>query len=776
MRRFGLWMACLTMAWLLVGQQARAADAPLIEAIEVAGNHFVEKETVLASIETRAGQRLDRRRLARDVRALYKTGFFSDIRIEGLRRDDRVRLVFHVKEYPLIREFDIEGNDEVKTKDLMLRLKLKSGMMFSPAALRRDIGVIRKGYLKKGYYQVRIEPKVRRLKDNRVDVTLVVREGDVTRLDRIRFAGNHAFSDSELRDALASKTSGLATWFTDRDVFDKRRFEADVQMLRQFYMNRGYLDMRVESSSVVISPDRSHFSMLYSLREGVPYHVGKIILRGDVVPDEKTLREKLELEGGDLFSMEKLRRSIDAITERVGDEGYAFATVTPEFKRSPDERKVDIALDIEKGREVYIERIEVVGNEKSVDNVVRRELKQAEGARYSSSKVRRSKQALGRTGLFKDTQISLPRGSAPDKVRMKVKVTEEKSGKFTFGVGYSQLEKVFIRASMSENNLFGRGYRANVSADLGKVTKNYNISLTDPYFMGENLGVTVNAFNTSSNQFNAATTNTLAYSSKSSGGGLSLNIPLTDELSWSVGWQYTTTTINNVPAGSSILLQSQAGRQSTGELTQRLIWDSTDSALTPREGAKASLSLGYAGLGGTNRFGTLGMDASYYASFGEKRDFTISPSMEFRVIRGVRGRQVPLYRRYSLGGIGSLRGFDSLGVSMRDPATQEALGGDRMLRFSLNGFFPIPYMRTAGFRGVLFADAGTVWGKVNATVGNQTFNLSERFSLSKMRASVGFGIEWLSPVGPITLSWGFPVRKQPGDVLRRFEFGLGMGF
>ncbi|MDX8402462.1 MAG: outer membrane protein assembly factor BamA, partial [Mariprofundaceae bacterium] len=590
------------------------------------------------------------------------------------------------------------------------------------------------------------------------------------------FAGNHAFTDADLRDAIASRTSGLMTWFTDRDVFDKRRFQADVQMLQQFYLNRGYLDIRVESSSVVIAPDRLHFAMLYSLQEGIPYHVGRIILRGDVLPDEQTLREKLELASGDLFSMEKLRKSIDAITERVGDEGYAFATVTPEFRRRPEEGKVDIALEIEKGREIYVERIEITGNEKSVDQVVRRELKQDEAARYSSSAIRRSKEALGRTGLFKDTQISLPRGSAPDKVKMKVKVEEEKSGKFTFGVGYSQLEKVFMRTSMSENNLFGRGYRANVSADLGKVTKNYNVSLTDPFFLGEPLAVTVNAFNTSSNQFNTTTVNTLGYSSRSTGGGLSLSVPLTDELSWALGWQYTATTLSNIPAGSSILLQSQAGKQSTGELTQRLIWNSTDSAVAPKRGVNTTLSAGYAGLGGSNRFGSLGLDATGFVSFGEEQDFTLSPSMEFRMIRGLRGQEVPLYRRYSLGGIGSLRGFDALGVSLRDPATQEALGGDRMLRLSLNGFFPIPYMQTAGFRGVLFADAGTVWGTVRARVGNQTFNLSEAFALSKMRASVGFGIEWLSPVGPITMSWGFPVRKQAGDVLRRFEFGLGMGF
>ncbi|RMH18888.1 MAG: outer membrane protein assembly factor BamA, partial [Gammaproteobacteria bacterium] len=403
-----------------------------------------------------------------------------------------VRLKVRVEEYPLIAKVNLIGNEEVKSKDLKLRLKLKPGYVLSPTLMNADRNTIRKGYLKKGYYQVQVDFIPHALKDGRVNLDIVIDEGDITRIQRIKFIGNKAFTDAELADVIASRTSSLVTWFTDRDVFDRKRFAADGQLLLQHYQNNGYLDVKIESTRLSMSEDKRHFDLTFAIDEGTQYRVSSLNLKGDIVPDEKTLLGLVSLEKGDIYSLQKLRESINAISERVGDEGYAFATVTPLFRRNMEKHVVDISFDIEKGHEVYVERIEISGNEKTDDSVVRRELKQSEAARYSASQINRSRKALNKSRLYKDVRFSFPRGSDPNKVKMKVDLEENKSGSFTFGMGYSQVEKVFFNAKISDNNILGHGYEGSLNGTFGAQTKNYTARITDPYFLGKNLRASLN--------------------------------------------------------------------------------------------------------------------------------------------------------------------------------------------------------------------------------------------------------------------------------------------
>jgi len=752
---------------------ASAADnhAPLILSIGVAGNHVVETETVLARIDSKVGQPLNRKTISQDVRRLFKSGDFSDVRVEGTRIDAGVHLIYQVKEYPLIAKLSFNGNEEVKTKDLKLRMKLKPGLVFSPDYINADRSTIRKGYLKKGYYQVQIDFVSTPLADGRVDVDINIHEGDVTRIQRIGFIGNHAFSASELSDAIASRKTDLATWFNDRDVFDQKRFGADSQMLLEHYQNNGYLDVRLESSRLALSEDKQHFDLTLALTEGPQYRIESVALKGDVVPDEETLLKLVELEKGDIYSLQKLRDTVLALTERVGDEGFAFATVTPLFQRNVLDNTVGVELDIEKGREVYIERIEIAGNEKTEDNVVRRRVKQSEAARYSASQINRSKEELTRSPLYEDVRTSLPRGSDPNKVKMKLDVTEKKSGSFTFGVGYSQLEKVIFNTKLSENNLFGKGYQGNINGTFGAKTQNFTASFTDPYFLGMNMSASVNAFKSKTDPLS-----TLTYTQESQGGGVGFGIPLSDHLNYAINYQYSSTSLSGILPTSSILLQSQLGTQTIGELSQSLSWDSRNKFIAASEGHLEILRASVAGLGGSNRFWEVEASTSSYFSFGESSAFVLNPSFEAKMINAYSGRELLLSRRYSMGGIGTVRGFDSYGISLRD-ANGEAIGGDRQVRAALNLFTPLPYMKTAGFRGVLFVDAGTLWGKASATIpGFAPLTINESFSLSKVRSSAGFGIEWISPIGPISFVWGFPIRKVTGDIVKSFEFAVGGSF
>ena len=745
---------------------------PQVLSIDVDGNRFVEKEAVLAKLETTVGQPLDRRTLGRDVRHLYKEGYFSDIKVEGTRTAEGVRLLFKVKEYPLIAKMEIKGNEEVISKDLEVVLKLKSGRIFSPTNQVSDLNTIRKKYLKKGYYQVDVRFEATPTADGRVDLVIRISEGEVTRIKRIRIIGNHNFSDDELREEIASKQSdSTVAWMTDRDVYEQQRLEADGQLLQQFYLNKGYLDVAIESSRLTMASDKRNFILTLAVSEGDPYTVESVDVQGDLVPDKETLLKLIQLEVGELYSLDALRNSIEAISNRVGDEGYAFASVTPLLKRDINADTVAVTLDVEKGAEVYVERLEISGNEKTEDATIRRMAKQSEGARYSGSQVKRTKEEIQRAAYIEDVKIAFPKGSDGNKVNMKVDVTEKKSGSFSFGVGYSQTEKVVITGNVTEENLFGKGYQAKVEGSLGKVTQNYDVSLTDPYFLGENMSASINLFRTQTDQYES-----LTYDQTSDGGSIGIGLPLFDYVSYGFSYRYTRTDMKNAPVDASLFVKAQLGVQSTGEIVQTLAWDNRNRYVGPTAGQRHVLQVGVAGVGGSGKFWEGSMLSEGFFSFGEKKDLTLNPSISGKYIRGYGGLDVPLYRRYSMGGIGSMRGFDSIGISLRDPTTKEAIGGDKELRGSVNLFFPIPYVQTAGIRGLVFADAGLVWGSVSTTVGGVSLNVNEPLSASRVRYSAGVGFEWVSPVGPIGLAWSFPIRTLPGDVEKSFEFSLGRSF
>lgn len=763
----------LAMALLALGQSlaeemaVASADAtetvvsePSIDSIvsiDVDGNKAVEVDAILERMRSRVGEKLDRKRLSRDVRKLYETGFFKDVSVTGLVRADGRHLTVHVIENPVIASVEYEGLKQVKEKDIKLRMKLKPGHIINNPELQADMATLRKGYLKKGYYQVDVQPVQKLREDGRVDLTMKIFEGDVTRIKRIHFIGNEAFDETQLAGVIASRTADLPAWFSDRDVFDRKRLDADQQILMQHYNNEGYLDAKVESTLLELSPDKQWFYVTFSIHEGSQYQVSGMEIAGDMVPDRETLLPLLHLKEGDTYSLEKLRDSVNDITTRVGDEGYAFATVTPEFERFPDQKRVNIRLNIEKGREVYVERIEISGNDKTEDQVIRREMRQIEGSRFSSSKLEAGKKRIGRLGYFDDVRVSMPRGSAPDKVDLKLGVNEKSTGSLSFGIGFSQLEKVFVRGSIKQNNFLGKGYSTDLSGDLGAKTQNLNVSVTDPYFMGEDISASINGFKRETDLQSIT-----SFKENSFGGGVGFGLPISDNLTYNLSYQYTQTNIFDVLAGSSLLLLSQAGRQSTGEVSSSFNWDSRDNAINTKSGSAFSVGASIAGLGGSNRFFTGAIEGHSYFDLGN--DFTLNPGSRIAFIKGYNRKVVPINRRLSLGGIGTVRGFDSSGITIRDPLTNDILGGNKSAQASLNLFFPLPYMRTSGFRGVAFIDAGDV------------ADFNQMLSFGRARVASGFGMEWLSPIGPIGLSWSFVLRDQKGDARRAFEFALGQTF
>jgi len=766
--------ACTGMTGTAWANDAPSADQPRVLSVDVAGNRFIEKDAVLAKIHTQPGDILSHKQIGRDVRALFDTGYFSNVYVEGIRSSKGVRLIYHVVEYPVIGSVTYKGNDAIEDKVMNFKLKIQPGSVLSDALKREEINTIRHMYLKKGYYQVGVKIHTTKRADGRVDVQILINEGRVTHIVRILFVGNHAFSDADLRDQLASEQSGFISYFNNRDVFQQDRIGADAQLLMQYYQDHGYLDSKIESTLVSLSVDKKSFYLTFNIYEGPQYRISKVDLQGDMVPSHKALASAVTMKPGEIYSLQKLRDSIEAVTEKVGDEGYAFATVTPLFHRNLGSNTVAITLDVEKGREVYIERIKITGNQKTEDHVIRRELRQAEASRYSASKVKRSKRRLGRLGYFDSVKVTLPRAGSDDRVNMDIKVNEKKTGSFTIGAGYSQLQKLFITTSLNENNFLGKGYVTSIKADIGKITQNYNVSLSDPYFLGSDISASISAFKSETNLIQLNSTNT-PYNYNNIGGTVSFGIPLTEYLTYGIGYSYTQNNIFDVnPSTSSLLIQAEEGVNTIGEVNQSLTWDSRDNIMVPHQGQYYQLTAGYAGLGGNQRFYNASLTSKVYLPLGT--DFTLSPSIQGGYIRGIGNKQIPLWRRFSLGGVGSLRGFDYYGVSLRDPVTNNALGGDKMAVAALDLYFPIPYMHTKGFRGDVYYNAGLTWGSVHTTVGASTLNVAEPFSINRVRSAAGFELQWLSPVGPLALIWAFPIRSQPGDVKQSFQFALGTQF
>ncbi|PIW47136.1 MAG: outer membrane protein assembly factor BamA [Zetaproteobacteria bacterium CG12_big_fil_rev_8_21_14_0_65_54_13] len=743
-----------------------------ILSIEVEGNQYVEKQAVLARMVSKIGQQLDRKNLSRDVRKLYKSGFFSDIRFTGTRTGRGIDLVCHVKEYPLIAKLAIEGNDEHSTKDLQKKMKLKPGAFFNPDNQQADRNVLRKGYLKDGFYQNDVQFVSTPTKDGRVDVVVKIHEGKVTRISRVRFIGNHAFSDSQLRGAVASRQTDLVNTVMKSDVFNKQKFGADVQLLQQYYLNHGYLDMKVDSEQLTLATDKTSFTLTFSVHEGIQYIVDQLDVQGDVVPDKAALMELVELEHGEPYSLESMSRTIQAITDRVGDEGYAFASVTPLLKRDIDAHTVSIAFDIDKGRKVYVERIEISGNEKTEDVVLRRLIRQSEGSLYQGVQVKHTREELGRAVMVEDVRVSLDKTGDSNRVNMKIDVKEQKTGSLSGGIGYSQREKVILTAKISENNLFGKGYQTNLNGQLGKVTQNLTGNFLDPHFLDSDISASVNLTKVKTDPIT-----TITYRTDKIAGGVGFGVPITLNLAYGISYNYSDTNLTGIPVTASNLIRAQEGRTTIGEVSQSISWDSRDRLTSTRSGHFDMIRFAVAGLGGRSKFWEASASSALYVPLDKPETYVLNPSIEYNMIRPLAGQDVPLWRRYSLGGIGSLRGFDANGVSLRDLTTSEALGGDRQLRASTNLFFPLPYMQTSGFRGLVFADAGMVWGQVRVKVGNAVLtSIPEKFAFSRMRYSVGVGLEWLSPIGPVGFSWAFPLRTLPGDVVKNFEFALGTQF
>ncbi|MEN3111539.1 outer membrane protein assembly factor BamA [Uliginosibacterium paludis] len=738
----------------------------VVKDIRVEGIQRTEAGTVFNYLPIRIGDSVSETTVSQAVKALYATGFYKDVRIEV----DKDVLVVIVDERPAISQIAFSGNSEFDAKDLLKGLKevgIAESRTFDRSQLEKAEQEIKRLYLTKSYYGAVVKTTVSPLERNRVAINFEISEGEVARIKNIRIIGAKAFKESRLLDLMSLEESGgIFSWFRNAK-YSKQQLLADIEELRSWYLDRGYLNFAVESTQVSITPDKRDVHVSIAIKEGDVYHIGTVKLAGDLILPEAELRRLVTLKSGEVYSRSKVGEVTRAISDRLGNDGYAFANVNAVPEVDETAKTVSLTLFVDPARRAYVNRINVSGNTRSRDEVVRREMLQMENAWFDREKVDKSKVRVDRTGFFEDVTIdTVPVTGQADQVDLNVNVKERATGSLSVGVGYSATDKVALMGSISQNNLFGSGNSLSFSANTGSVNRALQLSYENPYWTEDGVS---RAFDAYQRKVDTTSTSVAGYKSDSLGTGVRFGVPigLDDRVFFGLSVDHTkVTTYDDSPVQYKDFT-SRFGSENTTLLTT-IGWssDKRDSYLYPTKGTYQRVNTEVAVPPGGMQYAKLGYQWQRY--FALDRTKTLMLNTDIGWATGYGGKPVPFYKNYYAGGIGSIRGFkdNSLGQQVVDSSgneTGDALGGTRRWIGSAEVFFPMPGAKDKdkSVRLSTFVDAGILWG------------LGQSFSFGDIRYSTGVGLNWMSPIGPLKFAIGIPLKKKPGDEIQRFQFTIG---
>ena len=747
----------------LLAHSVFAFDAFQIKDIRVEGIQRTEAGTVFSYLPVKVGDTMNDEKAAAAIKALFATGFFKDVRLEI---DGQV-LVVVLEERPAIASLEFSGLKAFKPEDLKKSLRevgLAESRIFDRAMVERAEQELKRQYLAQGHYAVQVTTTITPLERNRVGVNFAVDEGEIAKIKQINIIGASAIKESELLDLMVLRTPGWLTWYTKNDQYSKQKLSGDLESLRSHYLDRGYLEFNIESTQVSISPDKQDIYITINLTEGEKYTVSTVKLAGQLLLPEDELTKLVQVKPGEVFSREKMTETTKAISDRLGNEGYAFANVNAAPELDKEKRQVAFTVFIDPGRRVYVRRINVTGNTRTRDEVVRREMRQAESGWYDGDKINKSRARVDRLGYFDEVTVETPPvAGTTDQVDMEVKVKEKPTGNILLGAGYSSAEKITFSGSVEQQNLFGSGKHVGVQISTSDSNKVYSLSHTDPYFTVDGISQGFDIY------YRKTDTSTLAvgaFGSKSAGGGGRWGLPIAEDHYLNFGFAYDHTTLQ-LNASSPVRYQDYVTRfgATSNTLLTTAGWmkDGRDSLLVTTKGVyrRAVLELSLPGSTATY------VKATYQHQhfFPLDRKFTLALNGEVGLAKSYGNKDLPFFKNFYAGGIGSVRGFDSSSLGPRDPANGESLGGDKRLIGNAELLFPVPGMgRDTSMRLSAFVDAGNVWGYDN------------KFSLGSLRYSAGVALAWNSPMGPLKFSLANPFNKKAEDKIQRLQFQMGSVF
>jgi outer membrane protein insertion porin family len=721
----------------------------LISKVLIEGNRAIEETAIRSQIKMKDGDIFSPRGLREDLKSIYQMGYFRDVRAEKRDWGRGKAIVFIVEEKPVIREIRFSGNKAIKTSDLQEVLTLKPRTVLNLNVVQENLNKIIQKYHDEAYYAAEVKYELETPKKGDVIVHFKIQEHKKIRIKTITFSGNLHFSNEKLRKLLPeTKEAGFLSFATKSGTYKEDVLERDLDAVVAFYLQKGFLQAKVGKPQV--THDQKWIRITIPVEEGRQYRVGKVDIQGDLIAPKEELFKLVKLYVGEILNRDLVRESITNLTDRYASKGYAFVDISPQTVVHKESDLVDLIFEIRQGSKVYFERITILGDTKTRDKVIRRELPAVEGELYSSEALKKARENLNRLGFFKEVNLTTKKGSADDKLDLTVQVEEGPTGSFSVGGGYSTLDKFIGTVSISQSNLFGRGQRLILSAQFGSVSQYYNVSFTEPWLFDTHVSAGVDLYNAR-----------IVYDDftvRRTGGGVRLGFPLFEEVRCFTGYKYEEVEISNVSSTASSIIQDQVGVTDTSAVSLSLRRDTRDHFFDPSKGSDNGLSLEYAGgpLGGTNDYTKYDLSSAWYITPFWKLTYMARGRIGY--IHGNGGHPIPLYERYRLGGISTIRGFKAWSIGPQD-SSGDVIGGDKDLIFNFEMIFPlIPEVK---IKGVVFFDAGNAW------------DVAQPYWGDALRTSVGFGFRWISPVGPLRIEWGYNIAPKEGESHSAWDFTIG---
>lgn len=743
----------------LASLPALAFEPFKVKDIRVEGIQRTEPGTVFSYLPIKVGEEVNQDRVTAAVKALYATGFFKDVRLEA----DGDVLVVVVEERPAIAQVDISGSREFDQKQLKEALKgigLAESRIFDRALLEKAEQELKNQYISRGKYGVNITTTVTPMDRNRVALNFAIVEGEVAKIRQINFVGNHVFSDDELRDVFVLTTPGWLTWYSKNDQYSKPKLQGDLENLRSFYLNQGYLEFTIDSTQVSITPDKKDIYLTVNLTEGRKFRVTDVKLAGEFILPEEELRKLIKLKPGEIFSRERLTETTKLISDRLGNEGYAFATINPVPDVNREKDEVSFTLYVDPGRRVYVRRISISGNTNTRDEVIRREMRQMESAWYSTDKLNRSRQRVDKLGFFSDVQLETPavQGTS-DQVDVNVSVTERATGNLTFGVGYSTAEKVIFTGGVTQNNIFGTGNALSLQLSTGSINQIYSLSYTNPYYTDDGVS---RGFDLYKRDVDATSLSIASYNTSTLGLGVRFGVPVTeyDTINYGLAVEQTKIGILEDTPQRYINFVDEFG-ESANTLLASAGWarDKRDSVIYPTSGTFQKIHAEVGVPPGDLTFHRTNYQYQWYYPLTKR--YTVLLNGQLGYADGYGDKPLPFYKVFYLGGVNSLRGYETATIGPKDN-NGDSLGGSHMMLLNAELLFPFPGLeKDRSVRLGWFVDGGMV---------------GEKYDFNEWRYSTGLSFAWYSPVGPLKLSYGVALNPAPDDRLQRIQFTLGTIF
>lgn len=744
----------VSVAWGVDSPAGPSVRAPTVKAVEVEGNQRVAEPTIRFHVSTRVGEPFNVYTIREDLKKIYGLGYFEDVSVDVAEFEGGLKVIFRVVEKPSLRTISFTGNNKIKDEDLRTNIALSEGAILNRSMVQESINVIQVLYHQKGYLFVAVEPIYHASQDNHVDLEFKITEGKKAFVETISFSGNKAFSEKELSKVIDTDTWGVFSFLTMDGTYVRDVVRNDRVKLLQFYHNNGFIDVTVGEPVVEIDDKSASIFITFPIVEGPQYRVASITVQGDEDNPEDQLKNMLRLKTGEIFRKNRLRRDVLTLTNFYSTQGYAFADVAPLTRPHPEDLTVDIILEVDRGTKVFVEKVNIKGNVRTRDHVIRREFKLSEGEAFDSSKLALTRRDIQYTGFFQEVSIDTNRGSQEDTVIIDTEVKEKPTGVFGIGAGYSSTESALIAFRIQQDNLGGRGQKLSLRGQFSGIRQRYRVAFWDPSVADSTIGLGLGLTNVVE-EFPLFDQETKGFDS-------TLAKDFRDYWRGSLQYRLEEIEVKNVNSGAIGLVEE--GNTAVGSLTPALVYDSLDRRFFPHRGTKQSYSLELSAqaIGSDVNFSKLNADWRRY--FEVKDDVVYHPRVRVGFAQGMSGEDLPAFERFYVGGTSTVRGFKlrDIGPGIGEGRFRRALGGES--RFVLNNEVRYPLVQQINLSGVAFIDAGNVYEE------------SDDFNPTDLRYGTGLGVRLLSPVGPIGIDYGLKIDRKPGEEIGEFHLSLGSQF